>query len=72
VEKPSAAIFERTLERLGVPASRTVHVGDSPREDYHGAASAGLTPLLIDRRGLFSDREYRRIDSLEAVVDLIG
>jgi putative hydrolase of the HAD superfamily len=71
VEKPSTAIFERTLERLGAAPSATVHVGDSPREDYQGAASAGLTPLLIDRRGLFSDLEYRRIDSLTAILDFV-
>jgi putative hydrolase of the HAD superfamily len=72
VEKPAVDIFERTLARLEVPASAAAHVGDSPREDYHGAASAGLTPLLIDRRGLFADTKYRRIDSLEAVLSLVS
>jgi putative hydrolase of the HAD superfamily len=72
VEKPAAEIFERTVKRLGMAPSAVIHVGDSPREDYHGAASAGLTPLLIDRRGLFSDDEYHRISSLEAVLDLVG
>ena len=37
VEKPSPEIFERTLERLGVSGTETLHVGDSPLEDYAGA-----------------------------------
>jgi len=40
-EKPSTAIFEAALERLGVPAGRAVHIGDS-EVDREGAAAAGL------------------------------
>ena len=39
--KPATAIFELALERLGVPAQRALHVGDSP-EDEQGARAAGL------------------------------
>jgi putative hydrolase of the HAD superfamily len=72
VEKPSPEIFRRTLERLEVSASETVHVGDSPHEDYAGAEGAGIRAALIDRHGLFSDGPYWRISSLDellAVVD---
>jgi putative hydrolase of the HAD superfamily len=71
VEKPSIAIFRRTLQRLGVTAGEAVHVGDSPREDYEGAARAGLHPVLIDRKGLFAETSYRRVaglDELPAVI----
>lgn len=49
VEKPDPAIFERTLARLGVPAERAVHVGDSERADVEGARAAGCTGWLIGR-----------------------
>jgi HAD superfamily hydrolase (TIGR01493 family) len=39
--KPDPTVFELALSRLGVEASRTVHVGDSAA-DAEGAAAAGL------------------------------
>jgi putative hydrolase of the HAD superfamily len=71
VEKPNPEIFRRTLERLGANPGETAHVGDSPQEDYHGAAAAGLTAVLVDRRQLFVDEGLRRIDSLEGVLELL-
>ncbi|MFC7081299.1 HAD family hydrolase [Halorussus caseinilyticus] len=40
--KPDARAFETCADRLGVPVSELVHVGDDPRTDG-GAADAGLT-----------------------------
>jgi putative hydrolase of the HAD superfamily len=70
-EKPSIEIFKCTLDGLGVSASGTIHVGDSPLDDYRGAERAGLVPVLIDRQGLFADNGYRRIESLSELVDLV-
>jgi putative hydrolase of the HAD superfamily len=39
--KPDPAVFRLALERLGVPASRALHVGDSPA-DEEGARAAGM------------------------------
>jgi putative hydrolase of the HAD superfamily len=72
VEKPASEIFERTLDRLGVAAHRTLHVGDSPLEDYSGAENAGLAAALIDRSGAFSGQPYRRIAGLAEVLELVG
>ena len=71
-EKPAAAIFERTLERLGARPEETIHVGDSPLEDYDGSQAAGMVPVLIDRPGAFAGNGYRRIASLDEVFGLIG
>jgi putative hydrolase of the HAD superfamily len=71
VEKPSPEIFERTVERLGMPAEAILHVGDSPLEDYTGARDAGLHAVLIDRRGAFRGEPYRRVESLAALVDAV-
>jgi putative hydrolase of the HAD superfamily len=45
LEKPDRAIFEWTVERLGVPANRVVHVGDSYAADVLGALGAGLRAI---------------------------
>lgn len=50
-EKPHPRIFQAALERLGVPAPATLHVGDSQRDDVEGAQGAGLQALLLGRRG---------------------
>ncbi len=72
VEKPSPDIFNRTVERLGLLAETVLHVGDSPLEDYTGATEAGLAAALLDRRGLFEHTGYRRVASLEEIIDLVN
>jgi putative hydrolase of the HAD superfamily len=47
--KPHRLIFEHSLEVMGVPSDRAVHVGDSLRADVAGARGAGIRPVLIDR-----------------------
>ena len=71
VEKPSSEIFRRTLGRMGISAGEAIHVGDSPLEDYTGAETAGLTSLLIDRHQLFANEPYRRVTSLDEILDLV-
>ena len=71
VEKPSQEIFRRTSSHLGVDPSSTLHVGDAPLEDYAGAKNAGFAAVLIDRQDLFADEPYRRIKSLDEVLDLL-
>jgi putative hydrolase of the HAD superfamily len=44
--KPAPAIFAAALTRLGVPAERTLYVGDHAEQDVAGAAGAGL--LVLD------------------------
>lgn len=72
IEKPSPEIFHRALTRLGLEAAEVVHVGDSPLEDYSGAETAGLSAVLIDRHDNFSHDGYRRISSLDGVLDLVA
>jgi putative hydrolase of the HAD superfamily len=72
VEKPSLEIFRRTASRLGVTAGEILHVGDSPRDDYEGAAAAGLEPRLLDRHGVFAGDSYRRIESLAELPGIVS
>jgi HAD superfamily hydrolase (TIGR01509 family) len=48
--KPDPAIFVRALELLGVPADRTLMVGDSPRDDV-GGVPLGIRTLILPRTG---------------------
>ena len=49
VAKPDARIFAETCARLGVPADRVLHAGDSVTDDYLGGEAAGLLVVLVDR-----------------------
>lgn len=71
VEKPSPEIFRRTSTRLGVDPSSTLHVGDSPLEDYSGARNAGFAAVLIDRHDLFAEEHYRPISLLDEILEII-
>ncbi|MDR7301912.1 HAD family hydrolase [Haloactinomyces albus] len=49
VEKPHPAIFRHALDETGVPASRTVHVGNRLDTDVRGAQEAGLHTVWVLR-----------------------
>ena len=51
VEKPHPEIFRDCLERLGVEATATLHVGDRMRHDIEGAMAVGMQVMLVDREG---------------------
>lgn len=51
VSKPARGIFDEAVRRAGVSHAEALHVGDSLTDDYHGARDAGLSSLLLDRRG---------------------
>ena len=55
VEKPDPAIFERALGdlALSVENETVLYVGNEYSADVLGARGAGLTPVLIDRNGLY-------------------
>ena len=71
VAKPDPAIFERALARAGVAPHEALHVGDSLREDYHGARAAGLSALLLERHGT-GPAGISTIQSLEGVLRHAG
>ncbi len=70
--KPHPTIFQAVLDSLGVQAERAVMVGDSPEDDLEGARGLGLTAFLVDREGLYPDRDDRLPDlfALPAAIGL--
>jgi putative hydrolase of the HAD superfamily len=73
IAKPHPEIFRLTLEAMGVPAARTIYVGDSYDNDVLGARAAGLTPVLIDRFALHHDRldTEHRVAALSDLAELL-
>ena len=63
--KPSPVIFEHAAKMLRVPPEQILHVGDSAKEDFGGAESAGLQALLLDRDNTAVD--VARISSLRQI-----
>ena len=61
--KPEPDIFLRTCARLDLAPAEVPHVGDSLVDDYGGARAAGLSALLLDRKGRHADI-LDRIDTL--------
>ena len=69
--KPHKAIFDIALERMGVTASQAVHVGDLPEADGEGARSAGIRPVLIDRKDIHGESPFERVTLLTDLVSLL-
>jgi len=49
VAKPQPSIFHQALSLYQLRPEQAWHIGDSQREDYEGAISAGLTAFWIER-----------------------
>jgi len=49
VEKPGAEIFQAALREADVPASQSIHVGNSDEADVRAAEAAGMAAVLLDR-----------------------
>ena len=69
--KPSRAIFEIALERMGVRPEDAYHVGDLPEADGWGATNAGISPIIIDRKGTLDDCIYPSVSVLSDIVSMI-
>lgn len=68
--KPSSAIFEHALSRLGdVPPHRAAHVGDRRRTDVAGAQALGMTAVRYI--GAFDDASIEGIEA-ELVVERLA
>lgn len=72
LSKPAAAIFHRTLERIGGAPHEAVHVGDHPRNDVLGAKRAGLKAVWLKRKeGAVEVEPDAQIASLNQLLDAL-
>jgi HAD superfamily hydrolase (TIGR01509 family) len=80
LRKPHPAVFEATLDKLGVEPEEAVFVGDRRYEDVRGAKELGMTTVQAfwfraddDERGLDPDYEaFTAMDVLNVVRRLSG
>jgi len=63
--KPSREIFDACLERLGLPASACIYVGDHARLDVEASHAAGLTPIDVAELATLADLPAR-IEAMES------
>ena len=71
VAKPDPRIFHIALEAMGVTASETWYVGDTPGVDVVGASKAGLYPILMDPFGVHGLPDVETVVSLSEVASLV-
>jgi putative hydrolase of the HAD superfamily len=67
VGKPDARVFEATIDGLGLPAERILHVGDSTVYDVAGAAAVGMQAVHMDPFHL-CDGDHPHVQSLIEVL----
>ena len=67
--KPHRSIFDAAVDAGGARASETVHVGDHPLYDVHGAREAGLRTVWVNRNRTEWPEEFAAPD---AVVTHVG
>jgi putative hydrolase of the HAD superfamily len=71
--KPARPIFDKAVEAGGASAVQTVHVGDHPFYDIHGARDAGLRAVWVNRNGDEWPDEYPTPDGeVQHIGELYG
>jgi putative hydrolase of the HAD superfamily len=60
--KPARPIFDAAVLAGGASAAETLHVGDHPLIDVHGAREAGLRTVWVNRNGAVWPDEYEAPD----------
>ena len=73
--KPARSIFDAAVAAGGTSAAETLHVGDQPLQDVHGARAAGLRTVWVNRNGDdwpddydAPDIEVRHIGELDSLI----
>ena len=64
--KPDPRAYAGVLAALGIPASRSLMIGDSLEADYLGARAVGMQAVLLDREGS-AGAGVRRVASLHDI-----
>lgn len=73
--KPERPIFDVAVKAGGASAAETLHVGDHPLYDVHGAREAGLRTVWVNRNGdewpddyAVPDAQVTHVGELEALL----
>lgn len=64
--------FEYVLETTGYKNEEVLYVGCDPQFDMIGAMEAGISAVLLDRRGIYHDADCKRTRSLASLLVNLG
>lgn len=65
-------VFEYALQKAGIEKEEALYIGEDVQMDLPGARQAGITSVILDRRGDYHGSEYRRIRSLSSLLANLG
>jgi putative hydrolase of the HAD superfamily len=71
VEKPDVRIFAMALEKLNLPGSACLYIGDNYDNDVVGARNAGMVPLLLDPFDVVNENDVDLIHRLSDLLTLL-
>lgn len=69
--KPNPRGFEVAAERLGLPASCTVYVGDRADVDGMGAGQAGMRAVIVGQQSNRKEKRLMMLDALDADLEAV-
>jgi FMN phosphatase YigB (HAD superfamily) len=64
VGKPDARVFQATIDGLGLPPERILHIGDSVHYDVEGGAAVGMQTVHMDPFGFCSSTAHPHVRSV--------
>ena len=73
--KPDPEIFQIALNYFNINPGDAIHVGDSPIDDIEGALSAGIKPILIERKSkshIQDKKEFIEVEKVSSLSELKG
>lgn len=70
VGKPDPAMYAATVDALGLPPARILHVGDSVHYDVDGALGCGLQAVHMDPYGVCASTDHAHVGTLTEVLAL--
>lgn len=63
--KPHPSAYAAVTDALGATADESIMIGDSLRNDYHGAREFGMRAILVDRYGTHADSGAESVNGLD-------
>jgi putative hydrolase of the HAD superfamily len=64
VGKPDPRVFQATIDGLGLPPERILHIGDSVHYDVEGGAAVGLQTVHMDPFGVCDSADHPHVRAL--------
>ena len=67
---PTRGVFQATIDGLGLPPERILHIGDSVHYDVDGGAAVGMQAVHMDPFGVCGSTDHPHVRTLAELLDL--